>query len=614
MENRGKKIERMYYILAGILLGGFLFSYFSKGIKDYFVPKLKTFNYQVRTRILKQEDFYTNYTKNQVVVGDTIYFVPALKYEDFCLYAYNTKNKTLEMITKNWVNQVEAYEGIVYFRDVKDTLYRLNPKNKSIEKLFDNCADFQIVDNKIAYLNSENRNVILYDISNKTNIDLKIYPHKFLYMGDVIYYYFADGSSYIYEMNIKDKTYKTYRLQDPILNLMYYNGYFYTSVGNIKIVCFNNKFEKLWEIADQNSGIELSKILKGRVYYYSLSNREIERVLMSVDLEGKNPREELKVNGITYNNVEFIVEGNKDYIYDIKNKKKYEFPGIKPVLFYYPNKKEIDTLQGYRMVKVNNKLFYSDYVKLIEHKLGSDDGVRVFISNNLKNIFVKDLKAVGGNLFFYGGQLYSFDLDSNTPNLVTNILTNRMFVDGDTIYIFSITNLYRIYNNKIERLLENAWVLYIGNGKIYYYPNENGITNGTKIMVLDTKTNKTEEIKNDGVYLSEILYINDKNIYYVEGNNLWVYNFETKEKNILHSNLLPFDGCLVLNEKIFFIETNDNGKFKIKCLDINTNKLTTVVEDIGYINSYLYDEKEKKLYYTISDYYKVLEVDVKWKK
>ncbi|WDC84637.1 hypothetical protein PL321_02725 [Caloramator sp. mosi_1] len=100
MDNKGKKIERLYYILACILLIGFLFSFFGKSIKNVLTPKMQVFKYQIKTKILKQEEYYTNTIKNQVKVGDTIYFIPFIQYEDFCLYAYNTKYKSLERITK----------------------------------------------------------------------------------------------------------------------------------------------------------------------------------------------------------------------------------------------------------------------------------------------------------------------------------------------------------------------------------------------------------------------------------------------------------------------------------------------------------------------------------
>ncbi|MCX7695545.1 MAG: DUF5050 domain-containing protein [Caloramator sp.] len=610
MEHRSKKIERMYYIIAGILLAGFIFSSFSKSIKDYFTPKIQAFSYQIKTKILKQEDYYTNVIKNQVKVGDTIYFIPSFRFEDLCLYAYNTKDKTLKMISKNWVSQVEVYKDCVYFKDINNTLFRLDSKNKSIEKLLDDCGDFQIVDGKIAYINSESRNVNIYDILNKTNTDLKISPIKFLYMGDTIYYYFADASGYLYEMDIKNKTYKIYQLKDAILDLMYYNGHFYASSGNIKITCYNKKFEKLWELSDSEKGVELAKIFKDRIYYYSLGSNGMNRMLMSVDLDGKNPKEELEVTGISYSNFEFVEEGNKDYLYDIKDKKKYELPEIKPVLFYYPDKREKDVVQGYRMVKVDNKLYYSEYDKIFEYNLALKSGANIL--NDLNDFYVSDLKTLDGNIFFYRNQLYSFNTESKTPHLVTNIIANRMFVDEDILYIFSLTNLYRICNNNIEKFLKNIWVLYIGNGKIYYYPVDNGVTNVTSILVLDTETNKKEEI-NAHIHPSQILYIDDKSIYYIQESNLYVYNMQTKENNILYNNIMFLDGYIVSNGKIFFdtVENGESMKFKINCLDINTNKLTTVVEDIANISSYLYDEKQKKLYYTISNYYDVREASVK---
>ncbi|WDC84636.1 hypothetical protein PL321_02720 [Caloramator sp. mosi_1] len=141
-------------------------------------------------------------------------------------------------------------------------------------------------------------------------------------------------------MNIDNKNYKTYTLNDNITYIMFYNGCFYTSTGNIKITCYNKNFEKLWDLASSDNTVELAKILNNRIYYYTFCNENNKKLLMSVDLNGKNPKEEIKVNKIVYGNFEFLEENNQKYIYDIKSKKKYECPEIKPDLYYIPSKKK----------------------------------------------------------------------------------------------------------------------------------------------------------------------------------------------------------------------------------------------------------------------------------
>ncbi|WDC84635.1 hypothetical protein PL321_02715 [Caloramator sp. mosi_1] len=84
------------------------------------------------------------------------------------------------------------------------------------------------------------------------------------------------------------------------------------------------------------------------------------------------------------------------------------------------------------MVKINNKIYYLEYDKIIECKLDSKGG-----GKNLKTLIddtsANNLKIFEGNLYFYGVQLYT--LDENMPHLVTNLIVNR-FLLMEKIAIF----------------------------------------------------------------------------------------------------------------------------------------------------------------------------------
>ncbi|GFR36159.1 hypothetical protein [Thermobrachium celere] len=613
MENKGKGIEKVYYIAAILLIIVFLFSFFIRDLSSYFGPKVRKAMEVIKFNVLNVEEYYSSLEKKEVMVGDTIYFSPRGFTDNFSLYAYNTVNKTLDRITDDWVNRVESYKDSIYFLDAKNMLFRIKIKDKIIEKILENCRDFQISNNKIAYIDTQTLNVNIYNLEDKTKIDLKIQPHGFLFINDFIYYfYFSSGDkNSIFKLDINTRKYDVYTVNGSILGLMYYNGKFYAQHGTDRIACYDDKFEKIWEVGTQGEYKLLSKIIKDKIYFYAESNGLQGSVLMSIDLNGKNIKKEMIVKNNSFSNFEYVCENNKNYIFDIKTNKRYELPDIKSHVFYFPIKKQVNALQGYKMVKTGNKFYYIDsginfnQGSLVEYDFANK-------TNNVynTNLYLNDIKFIEGNLFVTAGKLYNFDLEEKKTKLISNVFVDKIFTNGDNIYVSTFENLYKVDDRELIKILDKVRIVFFNENKIYFYPKIGDVYDVTKLKILDLNTNKTSELSID-IDLFNLIYIDNEYAIYTQGNDILAYDLKKGVNKILYKGAVFIEGYLLSKDKLFLKITDDQGKNSIDCIYLDSMSCKTLVREIGYINSYLYDEEQNKIYYTISNYLDVLEVKLK---
>lgn len=580
---RSKRIEYAYFGVACVLVIIFILSFFWHNISSYF-------------NNLKSEPV-ANEVQLATKVGDDIYFYSGYFADNTSLYKYNIKSKKLDRIHDMGIRNLRFYNGYLYYIDYDNYLYRYDVKNKKSLLILNNCSDFQINDNLIVFLNSEEQMLCMYDLKTKQTTNIGISCYKYLFIKNKIYY-IHDQNKSIMEYDIENKQYKNYdNFKDIDLEkvnlLSYYRGYFYLNDYENTIVCYDKDFNFVWKI---EGGYNFS-IIGARIYF---PNNKDNMNLYSINLKGKELRKENLNSCFVSGKLALYKDIDKQLIISIKDNKNYQIPKIEPVVLNTPTKKEIKTVTGYRMVKKDNKLYYPYLKGIFEHDIKTNQKNLILNDN-----YINDITSLKGNVATTDSILKYLDSDIKQFKPITNMMIKKVINFKDDIYLYSVNNfLYKLdlETSSIKKVFEDKiWIeCYFGN-KIYYSKIEGEVINRTLLNIyhLETEEKGTIEYKITGENpIHEIIYIDDNFIVFTSDDRLYKFDNRNKTtKQILKQIIYSIQDIVTTDKGILFLSPEGQKLYLLEFENCELKKIVDIFQTEGFINSYLYDNDEKKVYY-----------------
>jgi len=260
----------------------------------------------------------------------------------------------------------------------------------------------------------------------------------------------------------------------------------------------------------------------------------------------------------------------------------------------------VQGVAGYRMVKKDNKFYYPYFKGIYEHDIKTNQK-NLILDNN----YINDITSLKGNIVTTDSILKYLDSDTKQFKPITNMMIKKVINFKDDIYLYSVNNfLYKLdlETSSIKKVFEDKfWIeCYFGN-KVYYSKIEGEVINRTLLNTYDLQTGEKGAIEYKiigGPPIHEIIYIDDNFIVFTSDDGLYKFDNKNKTtKQILNQTIYSIQDMVTTDKGILFLSPEGQKLYLLEFETCELKKIVDINKTEGFINSYLYDKEEKKLYY-----------------